>query len=144
ILDAQEAGLRRSRSGERVEAVGRRRRRALDQARARRAQFAPERRAGGMRARNGKRKFGGDRGPRRRPRGGPGGGGAPAGGGGGGGCLGGRSGRLVARWNSRPIAASAASSPAGASSVTPNGVPSGRIEAGTARPHISRRLAKLV
>ena len=35
------------------------------------------------------------------------------------------SGRPVSAWNTRPIEASAASSPAGASSVTPNGVPSG-------------------
>ena len=54
------------------------------------------------------------------------------------------SGRPVASWKRRPIAASAASSPAGASSVMPNGVPSARIDAGTASPHKSSRLTKLV
>src|SRR6516162_9757516 len=54
------------------------------------------------------------------------------------------SGSAVSAWNARPIAASAASAPAGAMSVIPKGVPSARIDAGTASAQRSSRLTKLV
>ncbi len=50
----------------------------------------------------------------------------------------------VSAWNTRPMLASMASLPAGASSVMPNGMPSGRIAAGSARPQRSSKLTKLV
>src|SRR5215510_8586867 len=54
------------------------------------------------------------------------------------------SGSAVSAWNARPIEASAASSPAGATSVMPKGVPSARMDAGTDSAQRSSRLTKLV
>ena len=125
-------GLRRRPAVEREQPVVRRGRGAFEEARAERCQFAVERHAGQMRADHRDRDLArprrGGRRRERRLR-----------------CCRSRPAAVSCRHETRGRARRAARRcPPGASSVTPNGMPSARMLAGTARPQRSSRLTKLV